>query len=157
MSPPLVAKFVCGYKVGQIDVVLLLHAADKADSFRVGNRIREGLGKAAIARELKNSILRELIWAEVRLVIIKTSPRTRQHIVYVVGVRRVVVDLEIHRSVRARVHLLAPRILSRYVGIEILDMRRTHAVLVIVAAILLPRALQVARSNSNLIARGAYD
>src|SRR5450631_1594470 len=110
MSPPLVAKLVRGYKVGQIDVVLLLHATDKADSFRVGNRIREGLRKLAIARKLKDPILRELIWTEVSLVIVKASARTCEHVGNVVGMRGVVVHFEIHRTVRARVDLLSRRI-----------------------------------------------
>src|SRR5664279_1138868 len=150
MAPPLVAKLVRGYKVRQINVILVLHAADKTDSFGVGNRIGEGLCKLAVPRKFKNPILRELIWTEVCLEIIETGARTCKHGVDVVGMRGVIIDFEIHRAVRARVNLLPRRIIARHIRIEILDMGRAHAVLVVVAAVLLPLALQVARSDSNL-------
>ena len=63
----------------------------------LGKRLRE----VAVARELHDAVLRELVGAEMRLIIVQAGARRGQHIVEVEGVRRVVVDLEVHRAVGA--------------------------------------------------------
>src|ERR1039458_6356008 len=107
MRPPLMSELMRGDEVSQIDIVLVDNASDEADTFGVRNGVGKGLGEIPVARELHDAVLRELVRAVMRLVIVETGPRGGQHIVEVVSVGRVVVDLEVDRAAGTGVDLLA--------------------------------------------------
>ena len=71
MAPPLVAELMRGDEVGQVHIVLVGHTADEADAFREGHRVGERLREAAVARELHDAVLRELVRAVVGLVVVQ--------------------------------------------------------------------------------------
>src|ERR1035441_5236664 len=152
MSPPLMSELMRGDEVSQIDIVLVDNASDEADTFGVRNGVGKGLGEIPVARELHDAVLRELVRAVMRLVIVETGPRGGQHIVEAVSVGRVVVDLEVDRAAGTRVDLLALGVAGGEIGEEVEDVRAPHAVLVEVAAVLLPLALEIAWGNGHLIA-----
>ena len=56
---------------------------------------------------------------KLRLKVVEPGARAREHVVDVVGVRGVVVDLEIHGPVRAAVDLLARRVARREIREEV--------------------------------------
>ena len=100
MRPPLVAEFMRGDEVGEVDVGGLLDAADEADAFGVRNGVGKGLREGAVARKLEDAVLLELVGAVVALVVVEAGPGAGDHVVDVVGVRGVVVDLEGDVAVR---------------------------------------------------------
>lgn len=88
-----------GYEVGQVHIGRLLYATDEADRFREGDSAREGLCKAAVARELLEAILRELVRAEIVRIVLQAGLAGRDHLIHVVGMVRVIVD-DVHGAVR---------------------------------------------------------
>src|ERR1700733_14102254 len=94
MSPPLVAELVRGDEVGKVDVSRFEHPADEANAFRVRNRVGKRLREVPVARELVDAELRELVRTVDAPIIIQSSASAGEHVVDVVGVRRIVVDLE---------------------------------------------------------------
>ena len=94
VGPPLVAEFVSGDEVGEVDVGRLQDAADEADAFGVRNGVGEGLGESAVARKLEDAVLRELVGAVDALIVVEAGAGAGEHVVDVVGVGGIVVDLE---------------------------------------------------------------
>ena len=94
VGPPLVAEFVGGHKIGEVDVGWLDDAADEADALRVRNRVGKRLGEGAVAGKLEDAVLLELVGAEGLLIVVEAGAGTGQHVVDVVGVRGIVVHLE---------------------------------------------------------------
>src|ERR1039457_2349875 len=132
MTPPLVGKFMCGYKPGQVDVFRSRKPADETDLFRVGNRVGKRLGKGAVAGKLDDAVLVELIWSVVVCVVIQARLGRLHHLVYIVGVGGQVIDLQFHAVPGVAFH----RVFTGDVTEEILDACRTHAVVEVSASVL---------------------
>ena len=94
VGPPLVAKFVRGDEVGEVDVGGLHHAADEADAFGVWNGVGKGLGEGAVAGKLEDAVLVELVGTVDALIVVEAGAGAGEHVVDVVGVGGIVVDLE---------------------------------------------------------------
>ena len=163
MAPPLVGELMCGDEVGEVDVVGLLYAADEADAFRERDGVGEGLGEVAVARELEDAELVELVGAVVFLVVGEAGLGGGDHVIDVVGVVRVVVDLDVDGAVDALVDVAFDVVAGGDVGEEVEDLDVAHAVGEVVAAVLVPVALEVAGRDGDLglafgvVVRGADD
>src|SRR6185437_5393266 len=112
MAPPLMAQLVCGDEIRQVHIVLVQHAADETDSLGKWHGIRKRLREPTIAWKFHDAILRELVRAVMGLVIIEPGATGGQHVIDIVGVRRIVIDFKIHGAVRAVVNLFSSGIAS---------------------------------------------
>src|SRR5258708_23000535 len=151
MPPPLVSELVRSHEISEIHIRGLEHPSDEADTFREWHGIGEGLRKAAIPRKLHDAVLGELIGTEMSLKVVESGPRCLDHLLHIESMRGIVVNLEVHGTARTRVGLPQHRIAGGQVRIEVQDMRRSHAVFVVVTPALLPGTHGVARRNADLI------
>ena len=156
MTPPLVGKLMGSHKVGKVDVGWFHDSTDETNAFRVGNRVGEGLGETAIARKLVDAVLRELVRAVDALIVVESGAGAGEHIVYVVGVRGIVVDLEGNIAARTVMGFFPYLVMSGDVGEEVEDVGRSHAVFEETAAGGLPFALQISGGDRNLIGGSAH-
>ena len=106
VGPPLVAEFMGGDEVSEVDIGRLFDALDEADRLGVWDGVGEGLGERAVARKLEDAVLGELVGAVDALIVVEAGAGAGQHVVDVVGMRGVVVDLEGDVAVRPVVDLL---------------------------------------------------
>ena len=151
MGPPLVAEFVGGDEVGEVDVGRLLDAFDEADAFGVRNGVGKRLGEGAIAGKLEDAVLGELVGAVDRVDSSRGRrenwPACRRRRRGAPGRSRPRGDI----AVRPVVSLLPDLVVSGDVGEEVEDVGRAHAVFEEVAAIGLPLALQISGSDGDLV------
>ena len=94
---------------------------------------------------------RELVGAVDALIVVEAGAGAGQHVVDVVGVRGIVVDLEGDVAVGPVVGLLPDLVAGGDVGEEVEDVRRSHAVFEVAAAIGLPFALQISGGDGDLV------
>src|SRR4051812_40958042 len=105
MPPPLMCQLVCSNEVSEIDVRWLLHRLNKADSFRVRNRVWKRLREGAVPWKLKYSELAELKWTESLLIESETRLRGIYHILHIKSMRGQMVNLYRNRTVRSLVRV----------------------------------------------------
>ena len=125
-------------------------ARDEADALGVGDCVRERLREAGIGGELQNTHLAELVRPEVCAVIGEGRLDGRHHPVHIVGVLRVIVDLD-----GDVLPVVAPDgIAGREERVEVQD-GGIHLVMEVAASVLHPLALQVAGRQCDLVRVGA--
>ena len=154
VTPPLMTELVGGDEVGVVDVLLgILDAADEAEGLGEGDGVGKGLSELAVTGVLDDAVLRELEGAVVCLVVVQAFLGGVDHLVDIVGVLRVVVDLDVDALVENGLDGVAagdPRH-------EVEDVGGAHGVLEEVPAVCGPAALEVAGGEGDLVAGGADD
>src|SRR5271157_3274477 len=117
---------------------VLLHPADESNAFRERDGVRKGLREGAVTRKLEDSVLRKLVRAVDALIVVEPGAGSREHVIDVVGVRRVVRDLQSYVAIRPVVSLLPALVARRDKREEVEDVRRPHVVFEETAVVGLP-------------------
>ncbi len=133
-----------GDEVGEVDVGGLLLAADEADAFGEGNCVWKRLCKAAITRELEDTILAELKGAEVLFVVCEAGFGRGDHVIDVIGVSGRVIDLNRDRVGDTLIHLAFDIVTSGDEGKKIQRPDFAHVIGEVVTSVGVPFFGQVA-------------
>src|ERR1700761_7873012 len=142
-----------GYKICEINVLRRIENTRNPKGFSKRTGIGKRLRELAIAGELHNPELVELVWAVVGLIVVETGFRGSDHVVHIESVLRGVINLDVHTLVVLPLYCIA----AGNIGKEVENLHLAHIVGVVVTSILMPVTLQISRCKRNLVIRGADD
>ena len=149
MRPPLVRHLVRRHVEHVVDVIGIAQVRNKADGLGEWHGIGETLGKLLVVRKLQHPHLAEL---KRRIHLAEMCQRLLhrlEHAIDVVGVLRVVVDLQC-RAIPA----IAPDRVARRLERKVIEDRLVHLVVEVVPPVLSPLLVEIAGRQCDLIGAG---